>query len=201
MKTYGGVEVQLHAFLTSALDADQQSVSRYGGLTPWETASGTNWIGRWVGPRAGLDAEVKWRNPCPCRESNPARPAPSLVTILTELTRLLHIPARQSVRQVTSPNDGLVRKSFKRTAGLLLCYFNTHSQRLSRGHADSQSISQSEISQHILQSCTAVLVASNFTHHSLQRKCVHFNVHESTLQTDSPPADGPAQLYRKDGTS
>jgi hypothetical protein len=38
MKAYWGVEVELHAFLTSAL------------RTP-----GTHWIGGWVGPRAALN--------------------------------------------------------------------------------------------------------------------------------------------------
>jgi hypothetical protein len=33
-----------------------------------------------VGPRAGLDAVVMWEIPSPCRESNPRRPARSLVT-------------------------------------------------------------------------------------------------------------------------
>jgi len=35
---------------------------------------------------AGLDAVAKTTNPCSCRESNPGRPASSLVTILTELS-------------------------------------------------------------------------------------------------------------------
>jgi hypothetical protein len=28
-------------------------------LYPWELAPGTHWIGRWVGPRAGLDEVEK----------------------------------------------------------------------------------------------------------------------------------------------
>jgi hypothetical protein len=47
-----------------------------------------HWVGGWVGPRAGLDASVKRKCLTLCRESNPGRPAPSLVTILTELPRL-----------------------------------------------------------------------------------------------------------------
>jgi hypothetical protein len=35
MKTYWGVEVQLHAFLTSALDGGEWSVSRPQGKSPW----------------------------------------------------------------------------------------------------------------------------------------------------------------------
>jgi hypothetical protein len=42
MKTYGGVEACLYAFLTSALDGDYLSASRPSRFTPWETAPGTN---------------------------------------------------------------------------------------------------------------------------------------------------------------
>jgi len=38
--------------------------------------------------RGGLDEERKKTHCCLCQESNPARPARSLVTILTELPRL-----------------------------------------------------------------------------------------------------------------
>jgi hypothetical protein len=34
----------------------------------------THWIGGWVGPRAGLDAEAKRKILCPCLGSNPGRP-------------------------------------------------------------------------------------------------------------------------------
>jgi hypothetical protein len=49
MKAYGGVDVQTHAFLTSALVGDEWSATRPGHFT-----SGTQWIGGWVDPRAGL---------------------------------------------------------------------------------------------------------------------------------------------------
>jgi len=39
-----------------------------------------------VGPGAGLNVVQKKRNPCPCRESNPGRPARSLVIVLTEIS-------------------------------------------------------------------------------------------------------------------
>jgi hypothetical protein len=42
---------------------------------------GTYWIGGWVGPRASLDAVAKRKIPSPRRESNPNRPARSLVAI------------------------------------------------------------------------------------------------------------------------
>jgi hypothetical protein len=61
MKTYGGVDVQIHIFLTSALVGGEWSASRPGRFTPRERAPGTHWIGGWVGPRAGLD-DVDKRN-------------------------------------------------------------------------------------------------------------------------------------------
>jgi len=53
------VELWLHAFLTSALDAGERSASRRGRFYPTERASGTHWIGGWLGPRSSLDAVVK----------------------------------------------------------------------------------------------------------------------------------------------
>jgi hypothetical protein len=54
MKAYGGVDVQIHIFLTSTLTGGEGSASRSGSFTP-----GTHWIGGWVQPRAGLDDEEK----------------------------------------------------------------------------------------------------------------------------------------------
>jgi hypothetical protein len=48
----------------------------------------THWIGGWVAPRATLDMVVMRKYPYPRWESNPGRPAHSLVTILTELPQL-----------------------------------------------------------------------------------------------------------------
>jgi hypothetical protein len=90
MKMYGGVEIQLHAFLTLALDGSVWSVSCPGYFTPRERASSTHWIGGWVGTRTGLDMVVKKKNPCPCQESNPGHPAHSLVTILAELVQIIN---------------------------------------------------------------------------------------------------------------
>jgi len=53
------VEVQLHAFLTSALDGHERSTSRPGRFTPGKEPPDTHWIGSWVGRRAGLDAVAK----------------------------------------------------------------------------------------------------------------------------------------------
>jgi hypothetical protein len=55
MKTYGGVDVQTHAFLFSALAGGEWPASRPGRFTPGERDSRTYWIGGWVEPRASLD--------------------------------------------------------------------------------------------------------------------------------------------------
>jgi hypothetical protein len=47
MKAYGGVDVEIHVSLTSALVEDESSASRSGRFTP-----GTHWIGGWVDPTA-----------------------------------------------------------------------------------------------------------------------------------------------------
>jgi hypothetical protein len=76
MKTYLGVEVQLHSFLTSALDGDEWSASRLVRFIPTERAPGTHCIGGWVDPRAVLDAVVKRKIASPCRDSNPRLSSP-----------------------------------------------------------------------------------------------------------------------------
>jgi hypothetical protein len=50
MKAYGGVDVDIHVFLSLVLVRGEWSASR-----PGERAPGANWIGDWVGPRTGLD--------------------------------------------------------------------------------------------------------------------------------------------------
>jgi hypothetical protein len=50
MKEYGGVDVESHIFLTSAISGGEWSASRPGSFTP-----STHWIGGWVDPKAGLD--------------------------------------------------------------------------------------------------------------------------------------------------
>jgi hypothetical protein len=54
MKTYWGVEVQLHAFFDLGT-----RWRRVVSFMPRERTRGTHWIGGWVGPRAGLDAVMK----------------------------------------------------------------------------------------------------------------------------------------------
>jgi hypothetical protein len=55
MKTYVGVDVQIHILLTSVLVGDKWSASRTVGFTPGERAHGTHWIGGCVNTRAGLN--------------------------------------------------------------------------------------------------------------------------------------------------
>jgi hypothetical protein len=63
MKMYGGVDVQINIFLTSALVGCEWPASRPGRLTPGEGNHGTHWIGGWVGPRTGLDDVRKRKLP------------------------------------------------------------------------------------------------------------------------------------------
>jgi len=56
MKTFGWVEVQLHALLTSKLYGDEWSASRPGRFIPY-----TRWIGGWVSSRVRLDTVKKKR--------------------------------------------------------------------------------------------------------------------------------------------
>jgi hypothetical protein len=72
MKTYGVMEVQLHAFLTSALDGGEWSVSRHTRFIPRKGARCVYWLGDWVPEPVW----TRWRkkNVCLCRESNPSRP-------------------------------------------------------------------------------------------------------------------------------
>jgi hypothetical protein len=55
MDAYGGVDIEIHIFLTSALAGGGWSASRPCRFTPGERATGTHRIGGVVVPRAGLD--------------------------------------------------------------------------------------------------------------------------------------------------
>jgi hypothetical protein len=50
MRAYGGVDIWIHIFLTSALAGGEVSA-----LCPGERAPSSHWIGGWVDPRAGLN--------------------------------------------------------------------------------------------------------------------------------------------------
>jgi hypothetical protein len=55
MKASGGVDVQIHIFLISALAGGEWSASSSCRFIPRERARGAHLIGGWVGPWAGLD--------------------------------------------------------------------------------------------------------------------------------------------------
>jgi hypothetical protein len=48
MKTYGGVDVYIHIFLTSALFGGEWSFSHPDRFTPGQRAPSTHWIGWWT---------------------------------------------------------------------------------------------------------------------------------------------------------
>jgi hypothetical protein len=71
MKALGGEKYSSYSFTTSALDGGEWSASRSGrAFTPGERIPGTHCTGGWVGPRAGLDTEIRGKILCPCRGSN-----------------------------------------------------------------------------------------------------------------------------------
>jgi hypothetical protein len=76
MKTYGGVEVELHAFLTSALDVGKWVASRPGRFTPGETAPLYPLDKRLGGPqsRSGRGSEEKEVLPLPRIKSRSSSP-------------------------------------------------------------------------------------------------------------------------------
>jgi hypothetical protein len=60
--------------LTLALDGGEWSTSCPGCFTPRERAPGTDWIGGWVGPRAGPDMVSTRKSPSSHHDSNPDYP-------------------------------------------------------------------------------------------------------------------------------
>jgi hypothetical protein len=87
MRTYGGVEVYTYAFLTLALNG-VSGKRHFPPLYPGEGAPSTHRIGGSVGPRGNLDIIEKRKVSFPCRVSNSGRPARSVITLPTELSRL-----------------------------------------------------------------------------------------------------------------
>jgi hypothetical protein len=76
MNTYGGVEVYLHHPWSQVYMEVTGQLHVPAALSPGEITRGTHWIGAWVGPTTGLDAEEE-RKISPCRESKPGPPVRS----------------------------------------------------------------------------------------------------------------------------
>jgi hypothetical protein len=115
-------------------------------LLPGGRAPGTHWIGDCLGPKAGLDAVARRKNPNPCRESNPSHSVDSLVThcCANPITiRLNEVEFRTSRR--TAPSAACSRPSafisdvmrlMHRECSLfsgLCCHSNCTVSRLVRG--------------------------------------------------------------------
>jgi hypothetical protein len=78
VKAYGGVDVYIHIFLTSALVWGECSASSRCRFTPRKRVPRTHWIGGWVYPPAGLDDVEKRKCTPPGLELRPlGRPARS----------------------------------------------------------------------------------------------------------------------------
>jgi hypothetical protein len=77
--------VQIHLFLTSALDGGEWSASCPSRFSPREKGPGIQWTEGWVVPRAGLDAVVWKKNPQPLSGLEP----PIIQRYNTELSWLL----------------------------------------------------------------------------------------------------------------
>jgi hypothetical protein len=59
------MEVELHVFLTSALDGREWLTWRPSRFTSAERTPDTHFIGGYLGSRTGLEAVAKRKNPCP----------------------------------------------------------------------------------------------------------------------------------------
>jgi hypothetical protein len=70
----GGRMYRSYSFLTSALDGGELSALRSGCALPLGKDPGTHCTGGWVGPRAGLDTEVRGKILCLYRGSSPDLP-------------------------------------------------------------------------------------------------------------------------------
>jgi hypothetical protein len=106
MKTYGGVDVYIHIYLTSALFGGEWLASRPGRFTPEERAPGIHFIGCWMSPRTGLD-DVEKRK---------------FLTLPRLEIRLLGRPARnQSLYRlrIPAPRKDEVRVYFLSSSGLV----------------------------------------------------------------------------------
>jgi hypothetical protein len=84
MNMYERVEVQIHTFLTSALDGGKWSASHPSHFALRKKVP-VPLDRRLSGPWSWSGCDGKEKNLCLCWELNPRDPAPSLITIFTEL--------------------------------------------------------------------------------------------------------------------
>jgi hypothetical protein len=74
MKVYGGVDVYIYIFFTSAVAGGEWLASRPCRFISGERAPGTHWIGGWVGP--GRRREEKILDPPGTRTPAPRSSSP-----------------------------------------------------------------------------------------------------------------------------
>jgi hypothetical protein len=77
MKTYGKVDVQIHAFVTLAPIGGQWSASCTGYFGPGKRAAGSHWTRNCVGPTTSLD-HVKRRKFLSYQDSSPQSAAKTI---------------------------------------------------------------------------------------------------------------------------
>jgi hypothetical protein len=83
-----GVEIQIHAILSSTLDGGESLPSCTGCFTYGERTPIAHWIRDWGGPQSWYGCGGKEKNPSSCQEPNFRGLTCNLVTILTELSHL-----------------------------------------------------------------------------------------------------------------
>ena len=98
----GGVDLQLHLFLTSALDKGKWSGARPGRFTSGVITPGTNWVAGWLGPTPGLDASNRVKFSFSYHKSKHFLLIFQLVTLPTTLLVLFYQVVRRYVPKGTT---------------------------------------------------------------------------------------------------
>jgi hypothetical protein len=137
MKTYGGVDVYIHVFLTSVLFGGEWSDSCPGRFTPGERAPVTHWIWSWMGPIADLGDMEKWKflrppglqldllvvQPVASRYTDCAIPALGLPYRLSIISTAVYCCYLMLLFVITCQhnNDSTVESYPLKTAGIWIC--------------------------------------------------------------------------------